>query len=173
LVSIRKLTESDAEALWRLRLHALETDPGSFAESPEELKRTKVEDYAARLRSGGAESFVVGAFDGEQLVGMIGFYRDALLKRRHIGHIWGVFVSPSARGKGAGRAMLAEVIKSAKALQGIRCIRLLVAVTQGAARHLYQEAGFRVFGVESRSLKIGEQFVDENYMTLEFEDSRG
>jgi ribosomal protein S18 acetylase RimI-like enzyme len=170
-MNIRKLTENDAETLLRLRLRALETDPVSFAESPEELKRTAVEEYASRLRSGGAENFVYGAFDGEQLLGMIGFYRDALLKRRHIGHIWGVFVSPSARGKGVGRALLAEVIKSAKALPGLHCVRLMVAVTQEAARHLYQEEGFRVFGTEPWSLKIGEQYVDENHMTLEFEDS--
>src|ERR1700680_4258138 len=107
----------------------------SFAESPEELKRTTVEEYASRLRSGGAENFVFGAFDGSQLVGMTGFYRDALLKRRHIGHIWGVFVSPSARGKVLGRALLVEVIESAKAIPGVRCIRLMVAVTQEAARH--------------------------------------
>jgi ribosomal protein S18 acetylase RimI-like enzyme len=172
-MSIRKLTESDAEALWRLRLHALETDAVSFAESPEELKRITIEEYASRLRSGGAENFVVGAFDGGQLLGMTGFYRDALLKRRHIGHIWGVFVSPSARGKGTGRALLGEVLRLAKALPGIRCARLMVAVTQEAARHLYQEAGFRVFGIEPRSLRIGEEFVDENHMTLDFEDSPG
>jgi hypothetical protein len=35
---IRNLIESDADALCQLRLHALETDPVSFAESPQELK---------------------------------------------------------------------------------------------------------------------------------------
>ena len=169
-MNIRKLTENDAPSLWLLRLHALETDPVSFAESLEELKRTTVEEYASRLRLGGAENFVIGAFDPEQLVGMTGFYRDALLKRRHV---WGVFVSPAARGHGVGRAMLVEVIESARALPEIRCVRLMVAVTQEAARHLYKKAGFRVFGTEPQSLKIGEHFVDENHMTLEFEDSPG
>jgi ribosomal protein S18 acetylase RimI-like enzyme len=172
-MNIRKLGESDAEALWWLRLRALETDPVSFAESPEELKRTTVKEYSSRLGTGGADNFVIGAFDGEQLVGMTGFYRDAFLKRRHIGHIWGVFVSPAARGKGMGRALVEEVVKSAKALPGLRSVRLMVAVTQKAARHLYKDVGFREFGTEPCSLKIGEQYVDENHMTLEFEDSPG
>jgi RimJ/RimL family protein N-acetyltransferase len=170
-MNIRTLTENDAQCLWRLRLTALESDPFSFAESPEEFNRTTVDEYASRLRSGGTENFVVGAFEREQLVGMTGFYRDALLKRRHIGHVWGVFVSPAVRGRGAGRAMLAEVVALAKALPGMRCIRLMVAVPQEAARHLYLAAGFRVFGTEPKSLKIGQQYVDENHMTLEFEDS--
>lgn len=170
MANIRKLTENDAEALWRLRLQALETDPASFAESPEELKQTTVDQYASRLRSGDGENFVMGAFDGELLVGMTGFYRDALLKRRHIGHIWGVFVAPSAREKGVGRALLTEAIESARALTGLRCVRLMVAVPQEAARNLYERVGFRVFGTEPTSLKIGERYVDENLMTLEFEN---
>lgn len=169
MVNIRKLTETDASALWQLRLQALQTDPVAFAESPEEHKSTTVEEFASRLRSGGPENFVVGAFDGGELVGMTGFYRDALLKRRHIGHIWGVFVAPSARGKGVGQALLTEVIQSAKALAGLRCVRLMVAVPQEVARRLYEGAGFRVFGTEPTSLKTGERFVDEHLMTLEFE----
>jgi RimJ/RimL family protein N-acetyltransferase len=173
LVSIRKLTESDAEALWWLRLQALETDPVAFAESPEEHQRTTVEEFASRLGSGDAGNFVIGAFDGEKLVGMTGLYRDAHFKRRHIGHIWGVFVAPSARGKGVGRALLTEVTQTAKAVEGLRCVRLMVSVPQEQARHIYEEVGFRVFGTEPASLKVGDRFVDEYHMTLEFKDSRG
>ena len=172
MVNIRKLGEGDAEVLWRLRFEALETDPVAFRESPEEHQRTTVAELASRLGSGGDGNFVVGAFDGGELVGMAGFYRDGHLKRRHIGHVWGVFVAPSARGKGVGRALLTELTETAKAMEGLRCLRLMVSVTQEEARHLYERVGFRVFATEPTSLKIGERFVGEYHMTLEFLDSR-
>jgi ribosomal protein S18 acetylase RimI-like enzyme len=171
LVNIRQLKENDAEALWRLRLSALETDPISFGEAPEELRKMTVEEYASRLQSGGTGNFVFGAFEGEALVGMTGFYRETAVKRRHKGWIWGVFVSPSARGKGVGRALLGQVIETAKSLPGIRCILLTVSTTQQAAIKLYRELGFRSFGTEPQALMVGEQFIDEHHMILELDGS--
>jgi ribosomal protein S18 acetylase RimI-like enzyme len=170
-MNIRKLTEGDAASLWQLRLCALETDPGSFAESPEELRKTSVEEYALRLRNGGSENFVYGAFEGKKLVGMTGFYREKGLKLNHKGHIWGVFVLPSARGKGVGRALLTSVIREARLLPGIRSVLLTVASPQAAARHLYEELGFRTFGIEPRSLRVGGRYLDEDHMLLEFNDA--
>jgi len=168
---IRKLTEDDAESLWKLRLYALETDPASFGESPEELRKTSAVEYASRLRWGGLENFVLGAFEDEALVAMTGFYRETATKRRHKGWIWGVFVSPSARGKGVGRTLLAGVIETAKALPGIRSLRLTVSTTQRPAIKLYERLGFRSFGTEPQAMRIGEQSVDELHMILEFDES--
>jgi ribosomal protein S18 acetylase RimI-like enzyme len=166
---IRKLTANDAEALWKLRLYALETDPISFGEAPDELRKMTVEEYAVRLGSGEAGNFVFGAFARDELIAMTGFYREAPVKRRHKGWIWGVFVAPSARGKGVGRALLAKVIETAKVLPGIRCILLTVSTTQQAAIKLYQELGFRSFGTEPQALMVGERFVDEHHMILELD----
>jgi ribosomal protein S18 acetylase RimI-like enzyme len=171
MVSIRKLTENDAEALWRLRLYALETDPISFGESPEELRKMTVEEYASRLRPGDTGNFVFGAFEGEAMVAMTGFCREAAVKRRHKGWIWGVFVSPSARGKGVGRTLLAGVIEAAKALPGIRYILLTVSTTQQSAIKLYQHLGFRSYGIEPHALKVGERYIDEHHMILELDGS--
>jgi hypothetical protein len=41
-VEIRLLTERDAEVLWNLRMLALETDPWSFVESPDELRQISI-----------------------------------------------------------------------------------------------------------------------------------
>jgi ribosomal protein S18 acetylase RimI-like enzyme len=168
---IRKLTENDAESLWKLRLYALETDPISFGESTEELRKTTVEDYASRLCSGGAENFVLGAFDGEAMIAMTGFYREAAVKRRHKGWIWGIFVSPAARRKGVGRALVVRVIEAAKSLAGIRRLRLTVSTTQQPAIRLYEQLGFRTFGTEPQAMRIGEQSIDEHHMILEFHGS--
>src|SRR5262245_36858274 len=101
---IRMLCESAAVAFRALRRSRLEEDPRAFAESVEEHDSISLETIAARLRHSSGENFVVGAFDGDQLVGMAGFSRNLRRKSRHKGTIWGVYVRATARGKGAGRA---------------------------------------------------------------------
>ena len=71
-VEIRLFTEQDAQALWDLRMLALETDPWSFVDSPEELRAMSVEEFATRLRADHAENFIVGAFEQDSAVGMVG-----------------------------------------------------------------------------------------------------
>ena len=165
-LNVRRLAESDAEALYRLRLHALESEPKSFRESFEELQKIAVDTYAQRLGTGGEDNFVLGAFDGSELVGMVGFYREQPLKCRHKGWIWGMFVDHSRRGKGLGRALLTAVLERARKLPGLTQIRLTVSITQDPARKLYVSCGFRVFGIEPQAMCVNGEFVDEEQMVL-------
>jgi ribosomal protein S18 acetylase RimI-like enzyme len=48
------------------------------------------------------------------------------------------------------------------------CLLLKVATTQNAARRLYESLGFRVFGTQPHSMNIGDRYIDEYYMLLEF-----
>ncbi|HEY2460752.1 MAG TPA: GNAT family N-acetyltransferase [Candidatus Acidoferrum sp.] len=166
---IRQLTESDADVFWTFRLRALELDAEAFTESAEEHKGTSIAFHAERLRSDPAESFVFGAFDGKELVGTAGFYREKHGKRRHLGKIWGVHVSPAVRGRGVGRQVLAALIEKAKTLPGLVAIQLSVGTTQTAARKLYAGLGFRPWGCEPRALQIGEKYVDEEHMVLDLD----
>jgi GNAT superfamily N-acetyltransferase len=165
---VRLFTEQDAQALWDLRMLALETDPWSFVDSPEELRAISVEEFATRLRADHAENFIVGAFEQDSAVGMVGCYQEVPLKRRHKAWIWGVFVNPSARGRGIGKSLMQAAIQRAKSIPGLEMLLLTVGVGQPVPRKLYESLGFRSFGIEPRGLKIGNESHDEENMVLEF-----
>jgi ribosomal protein S18 acetylase RimI-like enzyme len=167
-VEIRLFTEQDAQALWDLRMQALETDPWSFVDSPEELRAISVEEFAARLRADDAENFIVGAFEQQTAVGMVGCYQEVPLKRRHKAWIWGVFVKPAARGRGIARLLMQAAIERAKTIGALEMILLTVSVDQPAPRKLYESLGFHSIGVEPKGIKIGNQHHDEEHMVLEF-----
>jgi ribosomal protein S18 acetylase RimI-like enzyme len=167
-LEIRLFTEQDAQALWDLRMLALKTDPWSFVDSPEELRVISVEEFAARLRADDAENFIVGAFEQQIAVGMVGCYQEVPLKRRHKAWIWGVFVTPATRGRGIARSLMQAAIERAKAIDGLDMVMLTVSVDQPAPRKLYESLGFRSIGVEPKGIKIGNQAHDEEHMLLEF-----
>ncbi len=167
-VDVRLFTEQDAQALWDLRMLALETDPWSFVDSPEELRAISVEEFATRLRAVHAENFIVGAFERDGAVGMVGCYQEVPLKRRHKAWIWGVFVNPSARGRGIAKSLMQAAIKRAKSIPDLEMILLTVSVDQPAPRKLYQSLGFRSIGIEPKGVRIGNEHHDEEHMVLEF-----
>ena len=165
-MQIRPLTPHDAEAWWHLRLVGLKDEPHSFAESAEEHEARSLEQTREHFRSFSSENFIVGAFENGELVGMTGFYREKHKKFRHKGTIWGVYVRRESRGKGMARAVLAEVIRRARMIEGLEQILLIVAATQEKPMRLYESLGFRKYGVEPRSLKVGGEYVDDELMAL-------
>jgi ribosomal protein S18 acetylase RimI-like enzyme len=165
-MEIRFLTAHDASEYWNLRLEALEGDPEAFSASAQEHRSLSLEEVVRRLGSDGGEMFVVGALYDGRLSGTAGFYREKGLKTRHKGRIWGLYVTPRLRGAGIGKKMLQRVLERAAEMEGLEQVLLSVAATQTAAFRLYCSLGFEVFGCEPRALRIGDRFIDEQYLIL-------
>ncbi len=165
-MEIRILNGEDAAEWSRLRLEALKGDPEAFSSSVEQHQTLTLDDIRRRLGAGARDSFVVGAFVADTLVGMAGFVREVGPKSQHKGRIWGVYVAPGQRKQGVARTMFKMIFERARAIEGLERILISVATTQTAAKQFYRKLGFEVFGVEPQALKIGGRYIDEEYMVM-------
>ena len=93
----------------------------------------------------------VVADDGEQLVGMVGGDWDEQSGRVHLVALW---VEPSSRGRGVGKALVAEVLSWARERQAHR-VELWVVDDALAAAALYASCGFVETGVTGRPVLAG------------------
>lgn len=162
-IVIRAVTARDAAEIRALRLEALRDSPRAFATSVEEEEARTLEETAARIEPG--PGFVVlGAFDDGRPVGMVGLRREDHAKERHKATLWGMYVTPAARGRGVARALVQELLERAAAMPGVRQVNLGVAADNEPARRLYEAFGFEAFGLERSALVVDGEDVDELYM---------
>ncbi|HLZ22584.1 MAG TPA: GNAT family N-acetyltransferase [Ktedonobacterales bacterium] len=163
-MTIRVLTEPDAETYQALRLRSLKEDPDPFGATYDEWVNRPMAQVTERLRNATPEAYLLGAFEGDTLAGIIAFTRDTMRKFRHKGSITSMYVAPEARGKGLARALLIDVIARGRELAGLEQITLSVVSDNTAARNLYLSAGFEIFGTERHAMKDGDRYLDEDFM---------
>jgi len=163
---IRPLTGRDAAEYQLLRLRALREHPEAFAPAFEEEQQFSLETVATRLQQSSAERYVLGAFEREELNGLLHFRRWEGAKIQHRASIGGMYVPPEYRGRGIGRALLLDALTRARTLNGVEDLILAVTVGNERARALYLAVGFTPMARESRYLKIGEQYFDIEWMYL-------
>ena len=168
---IRELEEHDAFQYRALRLRALREHPTAFNSSYEQQKQWPLETFALRLRTAfdSANSFVLGGFVGESLIGTVGLYREDRPKRMHRAVIVGMHVANERQGNGYGRALLVAALARARGMTGLEQVNLSVESMNEPARSLYASIGFETYGVERNAVLVDGEYFDEELMALKLD----
>jgi ribosomal protein S18 acetylase RimI-like enzyme len=87
-----------------------------------------------------------------------------MVKRRHKGTLWGMYVKPAYRKNGIGKHIAQLLLTAAK--QDAGCEQALITVTPpgSSAQKFYEDLGFIQYGVEYRALKLDTGYIDEVLM---------
>ena len=114
------------------------------------------------------EWFVLGAFEGDQLLGFVIFRRDQRSQARHKSIVHTMYVDQTYRKRGVGQALMEDLIDRARALPGFEQIHLWVLHANGKpAAHFYQNMGIQRQGpLVKDDLKWQDQYIDAEYMVL-------
>lgn len=159
MITVRTFQPDEAHLFRAIRLEALLRAPDSFGSTHAEEAALEEAHFRRRLEN----DHVWGAFDGETCVGMAGFEREGSIRKRHKGTLRGMYVAPEARGLGAGEALVQAVLEHAAGV-GVQTVLLTVKAVNLSARRLYERMGFAAYGVEPRSLHIGDDYFDDVLM---------
>jgi len=171
-LEIRLLTPPDAETYWALRLEALKNHPEAFLTSYEEsVKRENAVEQTARSFTAKG-NFTFGAFEHDELIGVVTLLQEERMKIRHRANIFAMYVTPSKRGLGAGKALMTAAINKAKDIEEVEQINLNVTASNQHAKQLYSKLGFQEFGLEKNALKIDGKYYDDAYMVLHLDKDR-
>lgn len=164
MVVVRELTERDAKAFKALRLRALREHPEAYGSSFEEEEGAPLEQVVQHFTM--PDSLAFGAFDGGQLVGIASLIRSSRIKTRHRAMLTGMYVAPEARHRGVGLALMNAALHCAKRQPGLEDVVLAVTVGNDSARRLYLKAGFVVYGVDPRYIRVVDRYYDIEWMIL-------
>jgi RimJ/RimL family protein N-acetyltransferase len=173
-MQIRELATSDAAQYTDLRLRMLREYSEAFTSSFEEDSVKPLVWAQQRIVPGknAPHDFVLGAFaeDGA-LIGSVGLGVETRTKQRHKALLFGMYVAPEQMAHGVGRALLDACLDRARSIPGLEQINLTVTTTNVRSVRFYEAAGFRIFGVEERALKIHGAYYPKAHMVLYFERS--
>jgi ribosomal protein S18 acetylase RimI-like enzyme len=164
---VRPLLPSDSESYVTLRREMLRDSPWAFAASETDDLGLDAASVASQLGRNGYA--IIGALDESGLlVGAAGVIRPRHEKVGHRAYIWGVYVTPSCRGRGIGRRIMEHAIMTAKSWPGVTGAGLSVSEKSPEARGLYERLGFRAWGIEPGALRLDGVAYDEVHMVADF-----
>lgn len=162
-MKIIEITDERADEYKAFFITGLQEHPDCFrisaADEVNEPFPTKANPY----------SFTLAAVDeNDRLAGIVSFKRevDNREKLAHKGLLFRMYVASHQAGKGLGALLITALLQRVENLNDIKQINLTLAAHNTRAKNLYTRFGFQLFGTETRAIKLGAQFLDEDMMVL-------
>lgn len=141
----RRLAPADASAYREVRLESLLKEPQAFGSSySDEVQKPRLafEEYILAQTPG---RFMTGAWDGERLVAICGFFQFTGNDSR-CGELLQLYVNSGYRGRGIASRLLRLGLQEAFALPEIEAVVIGGVVENTAALALYGKTGFVASG---------------------------
>lgn len=153
---IGRVTPAELGAYKALRDEGLRLHPEAFDADIDLEQARPPESYIGRLGLseplGG--TFLIGAWLGNDMVGMVGLERHSLPKLRHSADLNSMLVRPSHAGLGIGLKLMDECLALARKAAGLELLTLRVSAANPRAVQLYERAGFKHCGVVPRAVRL-------------------
>lgn len=162
---IRQLNVGDAKDYRAIRLEALKAFPQAYGATYAQTLKQPIGAFNQTLE----QAVLFGAFDGEELCGIVCFVACEGAQDNHIGHLYQMFVKSSVQGNGIGLALIKQLFEYAGPI--VRQVHLGVGTNNHSALALYKKAGFETYGTEPRALCVSGTYIDE-YLMVKFLDSK-
>ncbi len=169
---IALLKPSDATQYRNLMLEAYALAADAFTTTAEERAAEPDTFWIKRIADPSGLSAAFGAFvenNGSVLVGTVALEFSRKPKTKHKALVIGMYVSPSARSVGVGRALINAAINHAMANEEILVLNLTVTEGNEAAIRLYTGVGFQLVGVEPMAILTPSGYRGKVHMWLPLE----
>jgi RimJ/RimL family protein N-acetyltransferase len=142
-MEIRRVRTGEGARLRKLRLAALADAPHAFSSSYDREAERAAEHWADLARRGAEapDEVIFVAEGGEEWHGMAAAYSPD--EKGPV--VWGVWVSPTARGQGVAHDLVNAVL-AWSGERGDACVRLWIVEGNEPAERLFRGAGFETTG---------------------------
>jgi RimJ/RimL family protein N-acetyltransferase len=161
-VEIQEVKGHQLEEYKQFLAYGLVHDEDSFRITPGD------DLYAPFPTQNRVDSFTLGAYVNNELLGIVSFERDGANreKLRHKGILFRMYVAKEGRSRGIARQLIESTIARVRNIPDIEQINLTVISNNVNAKALYEKLGFQTFAHEKKAIKWQGKYFDEDQMVL-------
>lgn len=163
-MQVKPLSKDDVTQYRELMLHAYAMAPDAFTSTAQERAAEPLSWWLQRIADEQGRSVAFGAFHETRLLGTVTVEFSAKPKTMHKAHLIGMFVHESARGLGAGAALVQAALACIRQRPELRLVTLTVTEGNAPALALYERCGFRAFGTEPMAIATPSGFKGKVHM---------